>query len=126
MTLKIASIKTHHIDLTPALTNYVEKRLSKVDQLIDDEDTSAQVDIEIGKEVPDQHSGDIFYAKIGLHFAGGYLFSDAKKDDLYAAIDGAQEEIVREVRKKKGKRETLMRRGARAVKNTITRFRPGS
>lgn len=126
MTLKIAAIKTHHIDLTPAITDYIEKRLSKVDQLIDDSDTSAQIDIEIGKEVPDQHSGDIFYAKISLHIAGEYLFADTKKDDLYAAIDAAKEEIVREVRRKKGKRETLVRRGARALKNTITRFRPGS
>ncbi|MEX0935205.1 MAG: ribosome-associated translation inhibitor RaiA [Candidatus Paceibacterota bacterium] len=126
MTLQISSTKTHHIDLTPAISDYIEKRLSKIDKLIDKEDTSAQADIEIGKEVPDQHSGDIFYAKIGMHMSEGYVFSDAQKDDLYAAIDTAVDEIVREVRKKKGKKETLMRRGARVVKRTITRFRSDS
>lgn len=122
MPLKTSALKGHHLEVTPAIRGYIEKKLKKVNKLVDSDDTSATADVEVGKIVPDQHSGDIFYCQINLHVRGEYFSSKAERDDLYAAIDEVQEELLRDLKKHKGKKETLVRRGARKMKEMIRGF----
>ena len=114
------NIQTTNIDLTDTLEEYVKTRLSKLDKVVDDNNTSAYADIELAK-VREQNSGDIYRAEINLRISGDQLYAASETSDLYRSIDEVEEAIVREVKKAKGKKRDLFRRGARRIKNMIRR-----
>lgn len=112
------------MDLSEAIRQYVEKRLRKVESLVKPaEDEVARV--EIGKITAHHGKGDVFRAEINIQYAGELHRAVSEKDDLYAAIDDARDEMVREIKSKKGKGETLFRKGARSIKNML-RFGRGN
>jgi ribosomal subunit interface protein len=102
---------------------YLVDKFSKLDQYIGDEESSTQAEIEICKAVNGQHSGDIYRVEINLLLGGHLLRASAQEVDIFAAIDVAQEEIIREVNRYKGKRTTLFRRGARRMKDLMRGLR---
>lgn len=112
------NFKTKNIEVTEDIKQYTAKRISKLEQFVDDDDTSAIADVELEKET-DQRSGEIYRAEINLKIAGEFLRAEAQTADLREAIDVAQEEMIREVKKAKGKRRTLLRNGARKMKKMI-------
>lgn len=107
------------MDLTPAIAEYVKKRVGTLGKFVSPEDTSAYATVEIGKSSTHHAQGDYFFAEINVHISGGDFRVVKEKDDLYAAIDEAKDEIIREVTRHKGKRRTLVRRGGAAIKNLI-------
>ena len=117
--MKIISIKATNTELTPAIAEYVRKRIAMLDKVVDAEDTSARVSVEVGKTTHHHQKGDLFRAEFNVHIAGHDFRAAAEKDDLYAAIDEVRDEIIREVTGYKDKRRTLLRRGGAAIKNVL-------
>ena len=111
-------IKTTSISSSEAITNYVDKRLSKIGKIIGD-DPSIQCDVELAKTSGHHNKGDIFRAEIHIVGAGKNLYAASEKSDLYAAIDDVQDEIKRELKSKKDKDTSLMRRGGARVKAMV-------
>lgn len=115
------SIKSTNIELTPALKDYTEKRISGIAKFTG-EDVVAMV--EIGKTTAHHNHGDVFKAEVNLTTSLGKQFrAVSEKPDLYEAIDDVRSEIVREISSAKGKKEALWKRGARKVKNMMKGFR---
>lgn len=114
--------KTTNIELTPAISDYLDKRLSALDKFISPDDESAHCQVEIGKTTRHHKQGDVFKAELNLHIAGKNLYANAEKDDLYAAIDEVKDEMVRQITQHKDKNTTLTRKGALAIKNIIKGF----
>jgi len=117
--MKIDNIKATKMELTPAISDYATKRLGMLDKFVKRSDTSAFATIEVGKTTRHHLQGDFFFAEINVHIAGKDLRAVAEKDDLYAAIDEAKDEIVRELTHHKDKQQTLVRRGGVAIKNIL-------
>ena len=90
------SISGHHLEVTPALRDYVVAKLERVrrhfDQVID-----VNVFLSVDKL---QHK-----AEVSLHVRGKDLFAEATEDDLYAAIDALFDKLDRQVLKYKDKRQ---------------------
>jgi putative sigma-54 modulation protein len=90
------SIQGHHIDVTPALREYVKSKLDRIrrhfDQVID-------VNAVLGVEKLQQK------AEVTLHVKGKDLFAEAVDTDLYAAIDLVADRLDRQVLKYKNKRQ---------------------
>jgi putative sigma-54 modulation protein len=90
------SIQGHHIDVTPALREYVKTKLDRIrrhfDQVID-------VSAVLGVEKLQQK------AEVTLHVKGKDLFAEAVDTDLYAAIDIVADRLDRHVLKYKNKRQ---------------------
>jgi len=90
------SIQGHHIDVTPALRDYVKSKLDRIrrhfDQVID-------VSAVLGVEKLQQK------AEVTLHVKGKDLFAEAVDTDLYAAIDIVADRLDRQVLKYKNKRQ---------------------
>jgi len=90
------SIQGHHIDVTPALREYVKTKLDRIrrhfDQVID-------VSAVLGVEKLEQK------AEVTLHVKGKDLFAEAVDTDLYAAIDIVADRLDRQVLKYKNKRQ---------------------
>jgi putative sigma-54 modulation protein len=84
----------HHIDITPALRSYVEKKLERIlrhfDQVID---VHCVLTVEKLRH----------QAEATLAVSGGKLHADAIDEDMYAAIDALTDKLDRLVKKRKEK-----------------------
>src|SRR3989344_8055041 len=110
------NIKATGIELTPAISDYVNKKISTLEKYMTG-DAVAQV--EVGKSTKHHKNGNVFRAEVHIIGGGLDLYAVSEKDDLYAAIDVVRDEIVHNVVHTKNKRETLYRRGAQVIKNMM-------
>ncbi|WP_372612202.1 ribosome hibernation-promoting factor, HPF/YfiA family [Halomonas sp.] len=88
------NITGHHVELTDALRDYVNDKLSRVERHYDNI-TNVQVTLSIEKE---RH-----LAACTLHAAGADMHAEAKDNDMYAAIDALADKIDRQLVKHKEK-----------------------
>lgn len=114
------NVKGTHITIDPQTRSYLEKKLGALYKFIDDSD-SAICGVELAKSTHHQR-GEVFRAEITLELphANGFYRAEATGESVQGAIDGAQEEILRELRRNKRKRLHLLRRGGNKLKE-ITR-----
>ncbi len=112
------NIKATGIELTGAISEYVEKKVSSLDKYLES-NQDAVIQVEVGKSTHHHKSGDVFRAEIHIQGAGLNLYADSEQSDLYAAIDLVRDDMVRNLTQSKGKKETLARRGGRMVKGVL-------
>lgn len=108
-------IKATGTTLTPAISEYADKRLSKLSKMLGG-DPSFICDLELAKTSAHHQKGDIFRAEIHIVGKGKDLYASAEDSDLYAAIDAMRDEILRELKASKGKQLSFVRRGGAQVK----------
>jgi len=88
------TITGHHIELSPALRDYVDSKLSKLERHFDNM-TDIHCVLTVEKLA---HK-----AEATIHVAGGTIFADAVESDMYAAIDGLADKLSRQITKHKEK-----------------------
>jgi putative sigma-54 modulation protein len=88
------NITGHHIEVTPAIRDYVTGKLDRVLRHFD-QVTSSHVILSVEKLQQK--------AEVTLHVKGKDIFADAIDGDLYAAIDLVADKLDRQVLKHKGK-----------------------
>jgi putative sigma-54 modulation protein len=90
------SITGHHLEVTPALRDYITSKLERVrrhfDQVVD-------VSVILSVEKLQQR------AEISMHVPGKDLFAESIDQDLYAAIDALIDKLDRQVLKHKETRQ---------------------
>ena len=115
------SITAHNIEVTEALREYIEKRLSGLAKFTGGDPVSV---VEIGKTTSHHRQGEIFEAKVTVTTPLGKVHHVvSQKADLYEAIDDVRTEIVRVLTSGKDKKTALFRRGAQKIKNILRGFR---
>ena len=105
--------------LTPAIEEYLSKKLVALEKFIDSTDTGAQAEVELENTTKHHRSGTIFRAEINLHIAHGDFRAEETAEDLYSAIDLMKDEIVRVVTEHKDKERTRARKGAHEAKDLL-------
>lgn len=90
------SISGHHVDVTPAIRNYVLEKLERVRRHFD-----RVIDVNVFLTVDKLEQR----AEIALHVAGKEIFAESTDGDLYAAIDTLIDKLDRQVIKYKDKRQ---------------------
>ncbi len=105
------------MELTEAITEYVNKRLSSIEKFAKDSVISGFV--EIGKTTNHHKQGDVFKAEFDIKIDGNKFFAASEKSDLYIAIDDAKEELTRRIKDTKDRKQTLYKRGATSVKKML-------
>jgi ribosomal subunit interface protein len=113
------NFKATGIVLTEAIRGYAEKRIETVGRLFGEDRDKVVVDVELSQTTKHHKAGNIFRTEITLRNAGRRFRAVSTKEDLYASIDDAKEELEREVVSKKDKSQTLFKRGALRVKNAL-------
>jgi putative sigma-54 modulation protein len=88
------NITGHHVDVTPAIREYVTSKLDRVIRHFDNV-TSVHVILSVDKLVQK--------AEVTLHVKGKDIFADASDANLYAAIDLLVDKLDRQVVKHKEK-----------------------
>lgn len=113
------TIKSTNIELSPAIDAALEKLVQALDRYVDPSDTSALMQVEIGRTTNHHKSGDIFRAEVNFHSRLGDLRAEAEREDLYIALNVAKDEIVEALRSKKTKRIDFVRRSGLKLKNML-------
>lgn len=113
-------IKTtgNHLEITKSIDEYVTKRISTLSKFVE-KDTVFLV--EISKTTEHRNKGDIFKAEAIIKNKN--IFAVSEKSDMYQAIDDLKEELEKILSSKRGKKETLFRRGAQRIKDILKGFR---
>lgn len=111
------SIKGTNIDLSPAIRDYIDKKLVRTTEKFLGRDMEMiTLDIEIGKTTRHHHTGKIFRAETNLSVGKELLRAEAIGENLNEAIDLVEAELEREIKKFKEKRRSTMLKSARVIK----------
>ena len=110
------------MELTPAINNYTAKKITQLEKFVNAADTSASVDVEVGKTTNHHQAGDVFRAEFNLFVGGKQYNAVSEKEDLYAALDDVKDEVAHELSKSKTRKRDLMRRGGARIKDIVRGF----
>ena len=88
------NVSGHHVEVTPALRDYVNTKLSKLQRHFDN---ISKIDVTLSVEKLVQK------AEASIHVAGADLFATCESDDMYTAIDLLTDKLDRQVIKHKEK-----------------------
>ncbi|HYC34158.1 MAG TPA: ribosome-associated translation inhibitor RaiA [Candidatus Paceibacterota bacterium] len=111
-------LKATNIELTDAISDYVEKKIGVLEKIIAPQ-LESLAEVEVGKTTNHHNKGDVFRAEVNLTMGDKQLRAVAVENDLYKAIDKVKDGIVREVKNAKGRRENLIKRGHRKLKGMM-------
>ena len=84
----------HHLDITPALRDYVNNKVARLERHFDHV-TDVHCVLSVEKL---RHR-----AEATINVTGGKLFADSIEEDMYAAIDGMIDKLDRQIKKHKEK-----------------------
>ncbi len=85
----------HHIDITPALRDYVNNKFQKIQRYFSNI-TNVHVILSVDKKFQQK-------AEASLHLARAEIFAESEASDMYAAIDLLIDKLDRQVLKHKEK-----------------------
>lgn len=88
------NVSGHHVEVTPALRDYVNTKLSKLQRHFDNI-TNTDVTLTVEKLIQK--------AEASVHVAGADLFAACESEDMYAAIDLMTDKLDRQLLKHKEK-----------------------
>lgn len=88
------NVSGHHVEVTPALRDYVTTKLSKLERHFD-HITNTDVTLTVEKLIQK--------AEASVHVAGADLFAACESEDMYAAIDQLTDKLDRQLIKHKEK-----------------------
>ncbi len=106
MNLKISG---HHVELTPALREYVQNKLERIRRHVDNViDITVTLAVDANTEKDKRQR-----AEINLHMRGKDLHVESEAQDMYAAIDLLMDKLDRQVLRHKDKIQDHQHEGIR-------------
>jgi putative sigma-54 modulation protein len=99
MTIRIL-INTSEMEMTPHLKEYVEKKLEKLNRLLDNLE-EARVELKYNSSV--RSASDRHVAQFTIRGKNLLLRAEERSQDMYASIDAALDKLHRQLEKFKGK-----------------------
>ncbi|MEK7553049.1 MAG: ribosome-associated translation inhibitor RaiA [Patescibacteria group bacterium] len=110
-----------NIELTGAIRDYVTEKLVVVGKFFESSAATDEplAEVEVGKTSQHHKHGIVYRAEINLRWSGQYFRAEATASDLYPAIDEAKDELLREIKTRRQKQGTRLRRGGRLIKNFL-------
>ena len=84
----------HHVDITPALRDYVTTKVERLERHCDVVQNT-QVVLEVEKQA--------HRAEATVHVSGGRVFAESSQSDMYAAIDTLVDKLDRQLKRHKEK-----------------------
>ena len=91
------TISGHHLEVTPALRNYVEGKLDRITRHFDQ-----VVDVKVLLSIENQTEKERRQkAECNIHVKGSDMFAESANEDMYAAVDELMDKLDRQVVKHK-------------------------
>jgi len=117
MGFPIINYKATNTDLDERLQTLLEQKLTSLDKYIGEE-TDIKCDVEFEK-MSTGHSGQIYRVEVNLWLAGKLYRAEDTLESFEKAIDEVRSELDKELRRANKKKETLIKRGGRAIKEMM-------
>ncbi len=97
------NIKSTHLDLTPALKEYIEEKIGSLAKFLKRWDPEGVVEayVEVARTTKHHHKGNVFRAETDLRVPGKVLRAEDEDWDIRAAIDRVKDKLKREAEKYK-------------------------
>lgn len=114
---KIA-VKVTNVTLSPGLQTLIDQKFSSLSKFVPDTATDATCKIEVEK-LTEHQSGKIYRVEINLFMFGRTYRAEAMEEHVEKAIDVVRDELRVELQSTEGKRQSMIRRGARIVKDFL-------
>ena len=111
-------IKATNLTLTDKIKGYVDTKIGELDKYLS-EGTFAEARVELQYATLKSQSNGIFRAEVNIKVPGKLLRAEAEGATVYAAIDLVKDEVQRELREYKNRRQDLRRRGLRSLKKRM-------
>ena len=108
-----------NMQITADIKDYLYKKIAHLEKFINQNDGSVLCEVELGKISNHHKNGDVFKTEINLHIAGKNLRAVSEMDELFASIDIAKDEMVRELQANKDKKVSLIKRSGAKIKNFV-------
>lgn len=109
------TISGHHLDLTPAIREYVQTKLERIKRHFDHVIDIAVI-LTVDK-LPEKEKRQ--KAEINLHLRGKDLHAESIAHDLYAAIDALIDKLDRQVIKYKSKIQNHQHSGIKRLEDNV-------
>jgi ribosomal subunit interface protein len=114
----MTNIKATNIEMTDELHDYIEKKLSAARKFVKQESVE-RIYVDVAKSTNHHKQGDIYKAEFNVVIDGTKFNAASETEDIYASIDDAASELVRQITEKKDHQISVFRRGARSVKKML-------
>jgi putative sigma-54 modulation protein len=108
-----------HLEITEAIREYVNNRISSLNKYSTQHGGSAKVAVELSKTTAHHSHGDVFQVEAQAHINGTSVNVRSVKDDLYSAIDEVRDMLARELTEEKDKKISLFKKGAHKLKKLL-------
>lgn len=94
-------IKATHIDVTDALSQYVDDRIKSLEKYISrfEEQGESIARIELARTTQHHRNGDVFNVEVNLHIDGEVIRASRDGEDMYATIDEVKDVLKLEIQK---------------------------
>ena len=115
------NITTNNIDLNNYLSEKINDKGEKIAKFITSQNEDLTLNVEVAKDTNHHKNGEIFSAEYNLLVEGKLIRTTSTKENIDAAIDGACDEMIKRLRRGKGKWKDVMIAGARRAKEIIRR-----
>jgi ribosomal subunit interface protein len=115
------NIKSKNFNMTPDIEDFIRDKIILVERFLDlqgDEVALAEVEIEKSTR---HRKGEVFRAEVNLSFKGKVIRAENTHYDVRNAVEEVRQELEKRIRRGKGKRFDLFKRGARRIKNIFKR-----
>ncbi len=119
--MEIKTKVTGSVVMSDELAVYITNKLEKITIFLK-KDPTAIFEVEVGTTAGGQRTGDVYRAEIHATFAGGDVYAESTAANLHLAIDRTIKEARREFKKRRGKNNDAMRKGAIQVKDFFRNF----
>jgi len=103
----IINIKSNKLDITPAITQYIEEKIGSLDKFIVrfESHGEATATVEINRTTNHHQHGEVYYAEVNLNVNGITIRAEQTDEDIRAAIDKVKDILKLEIGKYKDKNE---------------------
>ncbi|OGG77906.1 hypothetical protein A3A36_02420 [Candidatus Kaiserbacteria bacterium RIFCSPLOWO2_01_FULL_52_12b] len=113
------TIKATHQELTLATREFIEGKFSALGKLMAGSASPATLSCEIEESIAVERAGARYRAEGNLSVDGKLFRAEAASNTLEGAIDRVRDDLMREVRRARGKERGLLKRGGAALKRML-------
>ncbi|MEX0931056.1 MAG: ribosome-associated translation inhibitor RaiA [Candidatus Paceibacterota bacterium] len=116
MSFPTVNFKKTNADVADTLLDLAEEKLQTLEKFIGEAPTLCEAEFE---KVSNQQSGPVHRFEVNLEVNGKLYRAEATAENFEQAIDEVRNELDKELRRARDKKDTLIRRGGRKIKQML-------
>jgi ribosomal subunit interface protein len=115
-------ILTKEMELERKVEEYINKKISSLESMLGS-DGDNYCDFRIGKNSSSHRHGKIYFAEASIKTNTKNYGARTEAENLTEAIDELKDELSKKIRRYKGKKMSMMKRGGRLVKDFLRKVK---